>query len=300
MSILDTTFQYFPGKIYKTKPLGEVTLRQFIEAHKNPKKDILQLFDKIAEAEKVKDFKLKAELKQNNLFYFTPSVKFNGRGRSYADIVSFNPLMILEYDHIEEPELFRDLMFERCKSIICGWVSPSRKGTKFMLKIPTPTSIEDYKSYFCGAAYSFSQFEGFDGSSYNLALPLFLSYDRDMRFREDAIDWTIRGEKINKVVPRTVEPVENVTRKDLIRIYNKVFRVMQRADEEQNGHKNVLAASTLMGGYVGGGFMEDSLGEIMLFDMIDKIDYLQKSPQSYKRTAVNMLQRGKSSAINKI
>lgn len=299
-SILDTNFQYFPGKIYKTKPLGEVTLRQFIEAHKSPKKKILELFDKIAEAERVKDFKLKAELKQNNLFYFTPSVKLNGRGRSYEDVVSFNPLMILEYDHIEEPEIFRDLMFDRCKSIVCGWVSPSRKGAKFMLKIPTPTSVEDYKSYFCGAAYSFSRFEGFDPANFNCILPLFISFDKDMKFREDAVDWTVRGEKINKIVQREVEPVEGVTRDDLVKIYEKVFKVMQRADEEQNGHRNVVAASMLLGGFCGAGYMEDSLAETMAFDMIDKVDYLQKSLQTYKKTAVDMIQRGKTAPLTEI
>jgi len=47
--------------------------------------------------------------------------------------------------------------------------------------------------------------------------------------------------------------------------------------------------------------MEYSLSETMAFVMIDdKVDYLQKSPQGHKKTAMDMIQRGKKAPLTEI
>lgn len=77
-------FQFYPAYVNSKKPIGTITLEEFIKAIKSPSDKIKSVFAQIAEAEKVRDDKRKAELKQENLFYFTPCVYTDGLGRSYS------------------------------------------------------------------------------------------------------------------------------------------------------------------------------------------------------------------------
>lgn len=63
MNILDTKIQYYPANIEQTIPIGEVSLRDFINSHKNPKENVVKLFKDISEASAKGDKKLKDELK---------------------------------------------------------------------------------------------------------------------------------------------------------------------------------------------------------------------------------------------
>jgi len=149
MSLLDKTIQYFPGKIWLPKPLGEISLKQFIDSHKKPRKQIKEIFKQIAEAEKKEDWETKGKLKQNNLFYFTPCVKFNGKSRGYADIESFTGFMVLDFDHLEiGAEEFRDRLFKKYKCIVCAYKSPSSNGVKAIVRIPIVDSVDEFKQYF--------------------------------------------------------------------------------------------------------------------------------------------------------
>jgi len=75
------SFQFFPAKIWEAQPLGELTLRQFLDVHKNPKQSTIDVIEQIKIASKNNDLKLKDSLKQNSLYSFVPSVKLDGNGR---------------------------------------------------------------------------------------------------------------------------------------------------------------------------------------------------------------------------
>ena len=66
-------FPYYPANVKITKPLGLISIEEFIRANKNPSEKIQKLFCEIQEASISGDLKLKAELKQK-LFYFNPCV----------------------------------------------------------------------------------------------------------------------------------------------------------------------------------------------------------------------------------
>ena len=91
------SFSFYPANVKITKPLGKVTIEQFIEANRNPKESVRELFKKI----QVADDKERQELKQQ-LFYFTPCIYTDGLGRSYSNITSFSGLLCLEFDKIPE------------------------------------------------------------------------------------------------------------------------------------------------------------------------------------------------------
>lgn len=292
--MLNIKFQYFPGKIYETKPLGEVTLKQFIESIRNPKESIKNIFKQIEECEKNKDWKQKAHLKQNNLFFFTPSVFLNGRGRSYSDIEKFLPLMVVEFDHVTgDVVAFRDKIFENLKSAVCGFISPSGAGVKFLVKIPQVSSVDEYKEYYLGICHLFENTKTFDSSNINPVLPLFLSWDETIRYRENPETWTIRGYKYE--VPEfngEVEEIENLTDDDKKAVLRICYRNIIRVEEEQVGHPNVKKCGAMLGNFVAAGYLEKEEAESYMVDWIMGSPYLSAKKDTYIKTAMGSINIG--------
>ena len=142
-NFIDTvSFQFFPAKIWEAHPLGELTLRQFLDVHKNPKQSTVDIIEQIKTASKNKDLKLKDALKQNNLYSFVPSVKLDGNGRGLVNIIDYNPVMMVEFDKITHAKELKERLFGNLKSVIAAWISPSGSGLKLLIRIPKPKSVE--------------------------------------------------------------------------------------------------------------------------------------------------------------
>ena len=197
MSILDTKFQYYPSKVYVTEPLGTLTLKDMLNGIKSPKENIKQVFNQIHKATEDGDLELKNKLKAEHLFYFTPSILTDKLGRKYENIVEFNELMVVEFDKIDFAEELKHYLFNNFKPIVAAFLSPSGNGCKFIVRIPKPKNVEDYKAYFCGLAYHLDKIEGFDVANFNPLLPLYLSWDPEILIRDTESKWVRKGEKIN-------------------------------------------------------------------------------------------------------
>lgn len=298
MSYLDDiSFQFFPARIWEAKPLGQLTLRSFLDVHKNPKESTVQVIEQIKIAAKNNDLKLKDSLKQNNLYSFVPSVILDGNGRGLLNIVDFNPIMLCEFDKIDNALELKERLFNNLKSVIAAWISPSGRGLKLLIRIKKPKSVEQYKEYFCGLAYYLSQYEGFDGVNFNIVLPLFLSYDRDILVREDAEEWVQRGNKINafKVYEGEFDVPENIDLETKDKIISKISYLMNRIEE--NGHTQLLAYSTLLGGFCSQYGLKVNEAEEIMYNLIEENSYLQKNLRGYKKTASDMIHRGFLSPI---
>lgn len=294
-SILDKKIQYFPGKIWLPEPLGKVTLRQFIESHKNPKEEIKEIFNKIAKAEKEEDWETKGKLKQNNLYYFTPCVNLDGKGRSYDNIESFNGLFVCDFDHITmDADEFRDRLFEKYESIVCAYKSPSSKGVKALVNIPKVSSVEEFKSYFYGMCYVMDGVKSFDESSQNSCLPLFLSWDENIRYRETPKTWTLQGGKYDEFeeFEGEVEEIEDVTDEDKKEVIKMAYNIIRKADEENIGHPNLLKASLIFSGFIPSNYISYDEVKGYLFKWIDESNYLSQKASTYKKTALDMIERG--------
>ena len=140
---IDTvSFQFFPAKIWEATPLGELTLRQFLDVHKNPKQSTIDVIEQIKIAAKNNDLKLKDSLKQNNLYSFVPSVKLDGTGRGMVNIVDYNPIMMVEFDKIDHAKELKERLFYILKSVVAAWISPSGRGLKLLIRIPKPKSVD--------------------------------------------------------------------------------------------------------------------------------------------------------------
>ena len=286
------SFQFFPAKIWEVKPIGELTLSQFLNAHKNPTQHTLDVINKIQEASRNGDLKLKDELKQNNLYSFVPSVKLDGNGRGLINIVDYNPIMMVEFDKISHAKELKQRLFNNLKSVIAAWISPSGKGLKLLIRIPKPKSVEEYKQYYCGIAYYLSQYEGFDGVNFNIVLPLFLSYDKDILIRQDAEEWTQRGGKIDAFKPfeGEFEVPEDIDEETKEKIIQKITYLVNQIND--NAHPRIRNISTIFGGFCSQyGFNVDEADDLLCY-LIEQNEYMQKNIRGYCKTAKEFLRKG--------
>lgn len=289
---------YYPARVWDTTVLGSCSLSSFLAAHKNPQPKILEIFKKIEKAAEEGDLKTKDNLKQNNLYYFALSCKMVGK-RNYDSIVHFHPVMIVEFDKIEYAEELKQHLFEKLSCCIAAYLSPSKKGCKLLIRIPTPKTVDEYKEYYCGLLYYLSEYAGVDPANFNPALPVFLSYDYNILIRpaEEVTEWTQRGGKINafKQYEGDYEMPEDINEEDKAEVIKIITTCFNRIVD--NGHPSVLAFSTTMGGYVSAGYISVEEAEDLLYSLIENNDYLIKNVHGYQKTASEMLKRGMRSPL---
>ena len=289
-------FPYYHGNVKNTIPLGEVTLEQFIKGNKNPKPKIKEVFKQIEEATATGNLKLKSELKQNNLVFFTPSVKTDGKGRSYSNIIGWNNIIVLDFDGLSK-EMAVELkqhLFNDFKSCICSWISPSGYGVKALMKSIPFNSVEEFKSVGAGLGTIFEWYSGFDSSSItNPILPLFLSWDPDMLVRdfEEAEEFKLRGFKETLFEPfeGEVPDSSSFSEEEINKVVETIKFYINRIDG--NAHPQILNYSTLSG----------SLSTYYGIDLLPTLEqaikenaYMSKDTAGYIRTARQMYNRGQN------
>jgi hypothetical protein len=289
-------FQYYPSDIKKVVPLGNLSLRDFISAVKNTKPEILDKIEKIKNASNKGDLKLKSKLK-SELYFFTPCILSDGKGRSYDNIKSFTGLCQIDFDGISNASKFRDFIFDTYKSVVLAGVSSSGMGVKALIRIPICSSVDEYKQYFCGLGYYLERFKGFDVAPYNPILPLYFFADKDLRFREDPTIAKVRGQKINefKVFEGDIEVLENV----LLWKKNKVKEFFTKGIDAivSNGHPTVIGFSSMLGGYCASGYLSEDECMVLIEEVVYNNEYLSKDHRGYIKTAKNMLIRGMNSPL---
>ncbi|AGO48302.1 VirE N-domain protein [Cellulophaga phage phi17:1] len=296
MNLKDIVFQYFPAKVKSKKPIGSIDLDYVINATGNPSEKVKETFRLIAKAEQDNDMKLKAELKQNNLYYFTPCVWLDGQNRAYKNILSFTGLMVLDFDHIDNAEEFKQFLFNKFDCIIFAFLSPSKKGVKFIVRIPIVKTVEEFKEYYFGMGLDLDKYKGWDGTGQNCVLPLFLSYDENVLFRTDAKEWTKKGKKADffsaVVVDKSqIEYGDN----DKGRIFSNASKAF--ASIVDNGHPQLRAICISLGGYVASGYITAYEAIEYSDQMIETHSYLRKGVPGYKKTAREAINKGQEKML---
>lgn len=292
----DISFFYYPADVTIPKPLGVVNFKQFLRANKKPSSTISGIFEQISAATDAGDMDLKHKLK-SKLYYFTPCVQTDGNGRCYANITGFTGLMVLDFDKLDDAPAFKKFLFDAIPSIVVAYLSPSKKGCKFIVKIPVCKTTDEFKSYFYGMAYFLEKYEGFDPSTQNCILPLYLSIDPDLLCRDNAETWTKKGVKLDefKVHVGEIEVLENVSERDKDSVRKILTRSMDKIVD--SGHYIVRSTSLCGGGYAASGYLTQEEVEDILFTAIENNSYLQKNTRGYKMTAKDMIQKGMKSPL---
>lgn len=300
-------FQFYPARVESKRPIGAVTLDNFIESIRSPNDKISSVFELISTQEKIaysgvtdeekkEALKEKSRLKQEYLYYFTPCVYTDGNGRGYINIGFFTGIAVMDFDHIDNAEDFKNFVFDNYKFVICAFLSPSKRGVKFMVKIPIVESVDEFKEYFNGLGVLFQRFRGWDGSNQNPVLPLFLSIDKNILHRTDPEIFQDKGKVLNAFVASESEAVIYETDDEKKkRVYRNIKSKFDGIID--NGHPQVRAAGIALGGYVASGYLDPFEAEEMINGLIRSNAYLSKGIKGYCKTAKTAIQTGQASQL---
>jgi hypothetical protein len=191
-----------------------------------------------------------------------------------------------------EPDVAKQFLFDNLPSCICCYLSPSRKGVKALVRIGKCYSVEEYKSYIYALGYYFEKYEGWDGSCQSPILCLFLSWDKDLLFRENASVFSLRGGKRDefKKYEGIIEPLENVTQEQT----DKVKAIFSRGIENivDNAYPTMRGLCLALGGFSGFGYISIEDAEELVKDCISDNEYMSKNTKHYIKNGIEFLHKG--------
>jgi hypothetical protein len=289
-------FSTFAGNIKDSKVRGSTDLPGLIQDIQNPDEFTRCIIDELrAETDEQKRADLKARLKG-----YTPAVLVEDR-RRLVNIISYSGLMPLDFDKLPDKDFairLRDFLFTEYSFIYATWLSSSGKGVRAIVHIDHPKSKEDFQAMFNGLKhYKLSDFEFieyFDDAPKNVVLPLFQSYDPDIRYRQNASIWSRRYYEPDPVLVN-LPPLESPDDDNKRHVYNIVRSAINKISD--NGHPQLRATAFALGGYVGANYISFYDAIQLINDLIDRNDYLSKKPQVYKITAKQMITQGTSKPL---
>jgi hypothetical protein len=291
-------FQYYPGNIKVTQPAGWLTLDYLLTSTRSPKPHVIDTFNRIAEAESAGNMKLKAELKQNNLYFFTPCVHVKEK-RRYKDIIQWTGLMGLDFDHISNASDFKQAIFFEYKYIIAAWLSPSKRGVKALVKIPICSSVLEFKERFNALSFEMDMYNGFDTAPKNCVLPLFQSFDPELLHRDNPHTFTGREKLTDVFDPSTAPDPGFVFNSDNHKHKGRIIKMIDSGMSKitSNGHPQLRGLCVAVGGYVAAGYISEHEAREYLHHKISYHNYLSKGTRGYQKTADQMLGYGQQKPL---
>lgn len=299
MNNKDVKFSYYTGRIKAPNCIGHADLHSFIRAHKDPKPAFIRLFDEIKTADALGDYKLKRQLKQQ-LFSFTPSVLIQvGLARKYSNISKWTGLMQLDFDKIEtieEAVELKNTIFNSYDSIVTTYLSPSGKGVKALMKTTVPKDKAHFKRLHKAVSTEMEQYSYFDEATNNAVLPLFLSIDKDILYRDisECTTWDkeestdVDYKQLNDAPPPNFKHHYNEDFKEkTIRIFkNKIRNIYD------NGHPQLRSACLILGSRVGAGYITEEEAYSLAREEVGFSVYLAKGIDGYISTSRWCIQEG--------
>lgn len=285
----DIIFPYYSGNIKLTKVMGLVTLTDFIYSHQNPKQETTDTL------ELIKNCKLPHKKRQlkHRLFSFTPSVMIPvGLKRSYSNVERFTGLMQIDLDHVGDLDMAVDLkewLFDQ-PECVCSYFSPSG-NVKGLIRINQPHTKDQYRRLFNAVEEKYKTTDCFDTATKNAVLPLFLSADPDISYREysDCTPWSKEKEIIVEHVELNELPNPNFNSYggNQQYFYDKTLRILK--DKINNitseGHPQVRSAALILGSRVAADYVTAMDARIEIKNLILSNQYLSKGPAGYIETA---------------
>jgi hypothetical protein len=267
---------YYNGNIKDSICRGHVTLEQFVRANSKPLPKMLAIFDKIRQAELDGDKQLKMRLKEN-LYSFTPGVTIpKGQSRKYDNIAGFTGLMQLDFDNEPLGNDLKDWLFNDNPECICAYTSPSGVGVKALFKIPVVKTVDEYQEYFLGVEEYMENcgIDSFDHAPYNCILPLFLSLDKDILYRDNALKWAKKCLKndistfanLQITAPTNTMPTggeEFGSVEYYKRITIEIFTAKVDGIRADPGHPVLRDACLVLGSRVGAGYIDKGEAELL-------------------------------------
>jgi hypothetical protein len=297
---MNIQFPYYSGNIKLTNVLGHVSLERFIQSIKSPKQNMLELFNQISlEQDKAK----RRELKWG-LYSFTPSVMIDkGKKRRLDNVVYFNPVIQIDIDNLDstneairvKEELFD---FDWC---LTAFLSPSKKGVKGLMLVNQATSLLQFKAIYKSLLKNFERFKGLDFATKNAVLPLFLSYDKDILYRDigDCAVYVDEDWSVDSGLSPTTSTTTIIYNKSEDRLKNRVLSNAQFSVENivNNGHPQIMRAALIMGSRIAAGYIDQSTGTNHIVNLMQNNSYLKKNVKGYEKTILWGIEKGMANPI---
>jgi hypothetical protein len=301
---------YYDGNIKKSDCIGNVSMKRFVEANRNPSPTALTLLNAIHKAAMDGDKELKNKLKQR-LHYFTPSVNIKkGDRRKYDNIKGFNGIVQLDFDEDENTDELKDYLWNNYRQLYCAYTSPSGKGIKALMRIPIVESVKEYKEYFLAIEEHFQNIgiDSFDHAPFNCILPLYLSHDPKIFYRRSPLIWhswkELESEEhihfdSNQVDVNfqdgddTVYKSKAYYRKITVDIFNKKVDSIIASP----GHGPWRDACLTLGSRVGAGYVDLFDAIAIANNALNRNTYLQKDLKGYRKTGMSRIEIGSSNPI---
>ena len=292
-------FPYYLEGIKNSYADGYISIGKFVEKNANTNSKQSLLLDKIKLASEKGDKKLKTDLKEK-LVFFTPSVIIKkGSSRKYDNIETFTGLAQLDFDGLETTSAieFKEFLFETYSELYTVYLSPSKKGVKALINIPISKDVSEFQDYYRAIQEEFEIYDGFDPAPKNAVLPLYLSNDVFIRYRENPKLWNVKKEvkkDLRELYPIPFKPYKSLKSNDKNK--NRAINTVRKAINsivDSPGHYQLRSACLIFGTRVGAGYVDyyEAIAEVS--DLVSNNRYLAKGTNGYIKTATWAIDSGK-------
>ena len=231
------------------------------------------------------DNKKRADLKGQ-----LPCICWSGKfkARYDKDITEHSGLVCLDFDHV--PDTLDKKVEMSFKSFVyAAFISPSGDGVKVIVRVPK--DISKHRGHYNALLKIFPDA---DRANINESRVCYSSYDADIYFNPDAIEFTdYIPEKEKKEDTQTIE-IKQALATDYKKIDVAVKMVRNAPDKQK--HYELLKASKLVGGYIAGGIIEENEAVRILESEIQKRDI--DDFDLAKKTIKSGIEHGKTIPIN--
>ena len=141
------------------------------------------------------------------------------------------------------------------------------------------------------------KYNGFDATTQNAVLLLFIGYDKDILVRNDYTTWNIKGTKHNDFDKAEVIPISDfdTTDRQTEWVVNNFKKQVEGINDE--AHPQIRSYSVALGGYVSGGYISYSDAVSLAHSLISSNSYMQKGVAGYQKTAEQSIKIGMQKPI---
>ena len=178
-----------------------------------------------------------------------PAITFGGKFsyRANKGLVEASGLMTLDFDHVKNMDELRDKL-SNDPYIYTFFLSPSGRGMKALVRIPTVQDDAQYKDYY----YSFMErYNALDSSGKDISRACFVSHDPNISINYTCKVWDVRYSE--KEPPMKINSAKKV---DVdYKLLSKICNVIRNAEEGERNIK-IYNASMLAGGYIANGKLD--------------------------------------------
>ena len=192
-----------------------------------------------------------------------PCIIFAGEfsKRNSKSLLTASNFAVLDFDNTKDSNTpFEDATalrndLKEDAYIYSAWLSPSLKGVKALVKIPTVENDEEYKKYYLALLVAYPEL---DHVTKDISRISFESYDPNVWINEESEVWSTEYVEPTEKSPHTVEVGlhPNYVKKANESILQLATNIITGAIDGGK-HEALLKASTLLGGYVGGGIIDE-------------------------------------------